>query len=281
MELGLSTSMLGRHALPDRLAVLGSHGVPWVEIHGYAREEFDYFDWNLVRATGGALARHGLRLWCCHSPAGRPLDVAAEDEETRGHTVDVVRQTMRVAADLGARVVVCDAVRRVSRDPEERQRRQNLLAGSLRELLEDAARLELRLVIENHPWWSLFETPADFEELVAAYDLAGLGACWDTGHGWLSGHPAETACRLEAHLVTVHLHDNDGREDLHLVPTEGSLSWEPLVSGLQRIGYQGPFMMELAPPNELTDEAIEQLATRAREVYRLLTGGGQSLTAGG
>jgi len=120
MELGLSTSMLGRHALPDRLAILAAHDVPWVEIHGYAREEFDYFDWDLVQATGTALDRHGLRLWSCHSPAGRPLDVAAEDEEVRRHTQDIVRQTMQVAADLGARVVVCDAVRRVSRDPEER-----------------------------------------------------------------------------------------------------------------------------------------------------------------
>ncbi len=274
MELGLSTSMLGRHALPDRLAILAAHGVAWVEIHGYAREEFDYFDGGLVRATGTALERHGLRLWACHSPAGRPLDVAAEDEEVRRHTQDVVRQTMRVAADLGARVVVCDAVRRVSRDPEERRRHQALLAESLQHLLEDASRLNLRLVIENHQWWSLFETPEDFHDLIGTHPLSGLGACWDTGHGWLAAHPAETACRLNEHLVTVHLHDNDGREDLHLVPTEGNLSWELLIPGLRRIGYQGPFMMELAPPIEPTDEAIGWLAARAIEVYRLLVAGG-------
>ncbi len=273
MELGLSTSMLGRHALPDRLAILAAHDVPWVEIHGYAREEFDYFDWDLVQATGTALDRHGLRLWSCHSPAGRPLDVAAADEEVRRHTQDIVRQTMQVAADLGARVVVCDAVRRVSRDPEERWPRQALLAESLQRLLEDAARLNIRLVIENHQWWSLFEMPEDFHDLIATHPLPGLGACWDTGHGWLAGHQAETACRLGEHLVTVHLHDNDGREDLHLVPTEGRLTWEPLVPGLRRMGYQGPFMMELAPPNEPTDEAVERLAGRAIEVYRLLVKG--------
>lgn len=273
MELGLSTSMLGRHALPDRLAILAAPGVPWVEIHGYAREEFDYFDWHLVRATGTALDQHGLRLWSCHSPAGRPLDVAAEDEEVRRHTQDIVRQTMRVAADLGARVVVCDAVRRVSRDPEERWPRQALLAESLQRLLEDAARLNIRLVIENHQWWSLFEMPEDFYDLIATHALPGLGACWDTGHGWLAGHQAETACRLGEHLVTVHLHDNDGREDLHLIPTEGGLVWEPLVAGLRGIGFQGPFMMELAPPHEPTDEAIERLAVRAIEVYRLLAKG--------
>ena len=55
MELGLSTSMPGRHALPDRLAIVGALGIPWVEIHGYAREEFDYADRDLVRATDRAL----------------------------------------------------------------------------------------------------------------------------------------------------------------------------------------------------------------------------------
>ena len=44
MELGLSTSILGLHALPDGLAVLAAHGVPWVEIHGYVPEEFDFGD---------------------------------------------------------------------------------------------------------------------------------------------------------------------------------------------------------------------------------------------
>ncbi len=273
MELGLSTSMLGRHALPDRLAILAAHGVPWVEIHGYAREEFDYFDGDLVRATGTTLERYGLRLWSCHSPAGRPLDIAAEDEEVRRHTQDVVRQTMQVAADLGARVVVCDAVRRVSRDPEERRPRQALLAESVQRLLEDAARLNVRLVIENHQWWSLFEMPEDFHDLITTHPLPGLGACWDTGHGWLAGHQAETACRLGGHLVTVHLHDNDGREDLHLVPTEGGLTWEPLVAGLHHIGYHGPFMMELAPPNDPTDDAVARLAARAIEAYRLLVEG--------
>jgi len=273
MELGLSTSMLGRYALPEQLAILGAEGIPWVEIHGYAREEFDYFDRDLVRATAAALQRWDLRLWACHSPAGGTLDVAAEEKEVRQHSVEVLRQTIRVAADLGARVVVCDASREVPRD-WRRRRRQALLADSLQRLLEEADRARVRLVIENHQWWALFETPEDFHELVAAYTLPGLGACWDTGHGWLAGHPPESACRLGAHLLTVHLHDNDGRRDLHLLPTEGSMAWEALVAGLREVGYAGPFMMELAPPNHPTDEAISDLVRRAHDVYRRLVAAG-------
>ncbi len=269
MELGLSTSMLGRHALPERLDILAEEGIPWVEIHGYAREEFDYFDRKLVRATAAALRRWELRLWACHSPAGGALDVAAEEEEVRQHTVEVLRQTIRVAADLGARVVVCDAAREAPRD-SRRRRRQALLADSLQRLLEEADRARVRLAIENHQWWALFENPEDFHELVAAHPLPGLGACWDTGHGWLAGHPPETACRLGTRLLTVHLHDNDGRRDLHLLPTEGSMAWEPLVAGLREVGYAGPLMMELAPPDDATDEAVAHLARRARQVFHRL-----------
>ncbi len=270
MDFGLSTSILGRDALPQRLSIFASLGVPWVEIHGYATVEFDYFDWHLVRATAAALNRQGLRLWSCHSPAGRDLDIAGEEDEARRRATDAVRQCMKAAVDLGAPVVVCDAVRKVSREPAERRRRQALLAETLQDLLAEADLLGLRLVIENHQWWSLFEFPADFHDLIAAHPLPGLGACWDTGHGWLAGHPAEAACDLGPHLVTLHLHDNDGREDQHLPPTEGALKWDALVPGLRRIGYRGPLMMELAPPADFSEDAIARLAARAAEVYRRL-----------
>lgn len=274
MDLGLSTSMLGVGALPHRLAIFSAYEIPWIEIHGYAREEFDYANGDLVRDTARTLSRLGLKLWSCHSPAGKALDVAAADDGERTESVRIVRQALTAAADLGARVFVCDAVRKVTREPEERAHRHTLLAESLHMLQEDAGRLGLRVVIENHQGWSLFETPQDFLELRARFDLPDVGACWDTGHGWQAGQPPESACALGTHLVTLHLHDNDGQKDLHLPPTDGTMTWSPLVPGLRRIGYQGPFMMELAPPSEGTsDEAIGQLAARAIEVYRTLVDG--------
>jgi sugar phosphate isomerase/epimerase len=268
VDLGLSTSMLPRHALPDGVAVLAAAGPLWIEIHGYTREEFDFGDRALVARTKQTIARHGLRLWSCHSPAYAPLDVASPDTGLRARSCEVMEQAMAVSADLGARVFVCDAVRS-QRIAEMRDARRSLYADSLHRLLRAADRMALTLAIENQPRdGAAFTTPEDFLGLVRDYDLPGLGACWDTGHGWIAGHPPEAACRLGTRLATLHAHENDGQRDQHRLPTTGAVPWRPFVTGLRGIGYGGPFMMELVPPDPPTDDAIRRAVADAVEVYR-------------
>jgi sugar phosphate isomerase/epimerase len=272
MEFGLSTSILGRRAIPEGLATLAAHGVPWVEIHGYMPEEFDFGDSALVDATRRTLDRHGLRLWACHSPAYQPLDVASSDADLRRRSCAAMEEAMRASVEMGARVFVCDAARLHSDDsPAEVDARRALYADSLRRLLVCASALGLRFVIENQPrGGARFVSPDDFLRLEADYALAGLGACWDTGHGWIAGQAPEAACRLGAHLATLHVHDNDGQRDHHWIPTSGGIPWEPFVSCLRRTGYAGPFMMELVAPEPRTPEAIRRSIGDAVTVYRRL-----------
>lgn len=270
MDLGLSTSMLPPGGLTDGLPLLAAAGVRWIEIHGYFKEEFDFGDRAVVAATTQAIARHGLALWSCHSPAYEPLDVASSDAELRARSCAVMEEAMEASTELGARVFVCDAVRS-HRDARMREVGRPLYAESLHRLHRRAALIGLRLAIENHTGkWGPFTTPEDFLSLVTDYDLAGLGACWDTGHGWIAGHPPEAACRLGAHLVSLHVHENDGRRDQHELPALNTLPWRPFVKGLSRIRYSGPFMMELRPPNPPAADAIRRLAGDAVEVYRRL-----------
>ena len=272
MELGLSTSLLGLRALPDGLAVFGALGVPWVEIHGYMPEEFDFGDASLVDRTRRALERYHLRLWSCHSPSGREVDLASSDDDLRLRSRALLEAAMRASADLGARVFVCDAARPHTDDsPAQSDGRRRLYADSLRALLDVAAPLSLRLVIENQPrGGARFVSPDDFVRLETDYGLGGLGACWDTGHGWIAGQAPEVACCLGTRLATIHAHDNDGQGDRHWLPSRGGIAWAPFLTCLRRIGYAGPFMMELGPPDPPTPDAVQRLASDAVAIYRRL-----------
>lgn len=270
LPLGLSTSILPPRALPEGLRYLGDASIPWIEIHGYNRDEFDFGNQHLVAATKEALARFGLQVWSCHSPAYEPLDLSSTDRAVREHTCTVIREAMRVSMQFTPRVFVCDAVA-PPRERDTSSARRTLYAGSLQGLLTEARRLGIRLAIENHTdEWGLFVTPDDFLSLVATYGLEGLDACWDTGHGWIAGQPPAAAGRLGTHLVTLHVHDNDGREDLHRAPTRGSIPWNGFVETLRLVGYDGPFMMELVPPESCSPNAIRNAVREAIEVHRLL-----------
>ena len=74
--------------------------------------------------------------------------------------------------------------------------------------------------------------------------------------------PIETVAE---HLITTHVHDNRRHSDDHLVPYRGSIDWDAALMTMQKIGYDGTYMMELA--NTGTPAAVLEEARRARQRF--------------
>ena len=60
------------------------------------------------------------------------------------------------------------------------------------------------------------------------------------GHAHLSGGAPETIEALSGYLVTVHAHDNQGRDDQHRLPYSGSVDWPATLMALWKTGFTGP-----------------------------------------
>ncbi len=92
--------------------------------------------------------------------------------------------------------------------------------------------------------------------------LAGaelFGFCYDVGHATLLGKEQRRSVNaLGKRLKTLHIHDNDGREDLHIQPyacKRGGgyvTDWEGFLKGLHDVGYAGDLSFE-------TDSALDPL----------------------
>lgn len=89
------------------------------------------------------------------------------------------------------------------------------------------------------------------------------GICLDIGHAHLEGDIGEAIEAVSGHLVTTHLHDNAGRKDDHLVPFRGTIDWDLAMMELQKIGYDGVLMMEVADTGDPVD--VLRRAAKARE----------------
>jgi len=73
-----------------------------------------------------------------------------------------------------------------------------------------------------------------------------FAACLDTGHAVLTGlDPCRLARVLGQRIRVVHIHDNGGITDDHLIPTRGIINWKEFASTLGRIGYNGTFNFEV------------------------------------
>lgn len=105
---------------------------------------------------------------------------------------------------------------------------------------------------------------ADAHELVAyidSYKDDRVGACWDTGHGnmyYQGGDQWEPLHIVGHRLHATHIDDNRAKDDLHLLPWEGTVNWPRVIAALQDIRYDGTLILEgfinLFAPEDLKDE---------------------------
>jgi sugar phosphate isomerase/epimerase len=135
---------------------------------------------------------------------------------------------------------------------------------SLGEIVNSAERVGVRVAVEVIP--NRLSGP---EALVRVLenDVEGTrtGICLDFGHAHLMGDVADAVEAVAEHIVTTHIHDNHGREDEHLVPYRGSIDWDRALVTMQKIGYEGTYLMELAGGGD--PASILEDARRARERF--------------
>ena len=114
---------------------------------------------------------------------------------------------------------------------------------------EAAVRAGVELSFENmrspneaggkHRWGSTAE------EIAAVADYFSAGNCWDFGHANTSGVPQGDSLRyLGKRLNALHVNDNHGGGDEHLLPYFGTIDWNDALCGLRDSGYDGHFNYE-------------------------------------
>jgi sugar phosphate isomerase/epimerase len=101
-----------------------------------------------------------------------------------------------------------------------------------------------------------------------------FGACWDTGHGHRQGlRQAHSIRMLGDWLKSLHIQDNNGLHDQHLLPYQGTIDWNEVVGALREVGYAGDFTYEAhnsvrTLPDGMRDSALQYAYTTAKFVLQ-------------
>lgn len=116
--------------------------------------------------------------------------------------------------------------------------------------VEHANRVGLNVVLEN-----MRVVPGLFhvhrfgqspDEICDVADALGMGICWDFGHANISGVPqSEGLAYVGKRLKVIHVNDNGGIEDEHILPFTGNVDWRDAMHGLALAEYEGLFNFEL------------------------------------
>ncbi|OHD71083.1 MAG: hypothetical protein A2177_00285 [Spirochaetes bacterium RBG_13_68_11] len=118
-------------------------------------------------------------------------------------------------------------------------------------ILSYAREHSVRLALENGAMDVLQAVADAFPADDADGPGSCLGICIDVGHANLHrdlfANPAAAYLRAFAdRLVHLHVSDNLGTGDDHLVPGAGNIDWHSVAAELRRIPYRGKIVLELA-----------------------------------
>ena len=110
----------------------------------------------------------------------------------------------------------------------------------------------MRIALENSPAGFTRE-PERLVGLMQDLGVPNVGVVIDTGHRNMIGDPAATLRIVGNHLITLHLHDNNGSKDEHLLPGRGNIAWGEVSRALRDANYGGVFMYEINRAEDVSE----------------------------
>jgi sugar phosphate isomerase/epimerase len=275
---GISSHLYHNYRLTrEHLLEIAAHGFDRLELFA-TRTHFDYHNPAAVADLQQWLAEAGLTLHGVHAPIGEsfesgrwgpPLSLASADPDARARALAEAELALQIARRLEFGVLVTHIGLPRSQQTAATDNSRDAARRSIEKLLELAAPLGVRIAIEVIPnELSRARSLVHFVEEVL--DGSGAGICLDFGHAHMDGDVVEAIETVSEHLVTTHVHDNRGRTDDHLVPFDGTIDWPAALTGVQKVGYDGTLLLEIAAHGSAKDTLVR--ARKAREkIERLLT----------
>ncbi len=248
MEISLSTHLFVYESLDgDIVPLLPKYGFRAVEIWAMP-PHFPFGDHAAADGISGRFASNGVRVASVHSPLypdvrtcgkDRWYSLSSEEEEHRLASVSAASRAGNwLSRNGGGTMVVHTAFPAENWYP----RRWISFLSSMDDLLGSVPG-DVRIAVENTPLES--GRTEVVREIAERYPRERVGICLDLGHANILESVAGAVRIAGDRLIHVHASDNNGVRDDHYVPGRGTIDWKEAVSALGKVGFDGPFTIEL------------------------------------
>jgi sugar phosphate isomerase/epimerase len=232
LKTGLSTWSLLNLDVVSAVRAVGDAGFGYVELWGDAPHAFP--NWVDRGSLKDALSSYKMVV-TMHAPFAY-LNPATPFQPVKAAVEKTLEDFVRFSDYLGARVITVHPGR-VHNGALVSGSAENAIS-TIRGMMK-AADGRLAISVENQSKstskydYPLATTPESLEVLLGAVE--GLRFTLDTGHANVSGQdPFQMARWAGSRLIEVHLSDNSGTSDDHLVPGDGTADLKRLMENLSK-----------------------------------------------
>ena len=277
MKIGImSGAYIGRYGWDKGLEKMRAHGYEAIDDQTFCNTDTALFQMSEAEFEATLQERrrkyeaNGIEVAQIHGPWRFPmLDFT---KEQRAERFEKMAKSIRGAAIIGCKNMVIhnmmpygardlskEVVREINRD----------FMGRLAEIGKEYG---VVVCMENMPFiHQHFATCEDLLCFVKSMNTDWIRFCLDTGHASVWQHSPADCVRLvgKDYLRTLHVHDNNGKNDNHWNPGAGVIDWDAFGQALREIGYDGVFSLETSAPGDATEnreEAELALFRRANQI---------------
>ena len=172
--------------------------------------------------------------------------------ENRAKVTEWMRRAVYACARMGSRHMVLHPVMPYGwASEEDADVAEKLTVDLLSTLVPTCEKEGVILCLENMPMMA--HRISRIPMIVQAVEKVGspyVGICLDTGHCNVFGDDLGAMVRASAkYLKVLHVHDNNGKQDQHLRPFDGTANWKSFTDALREIGFTGVMSLESNGPS--------------------------------
>ena len=253
-----------------------------IKAHGYDCVDYDLCDTTdaiyhlpeeqfaaAMKAERQKIEAAGLKVSQVHGPW--PTDDTTS--ESRAEKYIFMQRAVGATALLGCPYMVVHPVMPYGWSKEtDADTAQKMNEEFFAKLCDYAAGYGVGICVENMPMTAHRISPINrIVQLVKAVNKPNFFICLDTGHcNELKDDCGEAVRKSGKYLKVLHVHDNCGRRDSHLIPYCGTIQWEHFTDALKEIGFDGVLSIETKVRRDFPGEMREYMLTGLAAIARAL-----------
>lgn len=223
-----------RKDIKSEIKWIGDNGFDFVDLF-LEPDKADLGKVNIKKVKGQldyyGMERIGHTAW--YLPIGSPL------RELRACAVEIIERYLDAFVEIG-----CDKVTIHSNWPPSlfsEDEGVEFQTESIQNILDFASDAGVKILLE--PLGTPYDHAGNIDRILALNEELYFHA--DIGHlNIFDREPVEYLRRYKDKLMHVHMHDNNGSDDLHLPIGSGTIDWDHLLSSLN-IFYDGTITLEI------------------------------------
>lgn len=277
LKIGITDTSYGVYGFEDGIKKIASHGYDCIDYQGFVNIETDFFNLPMedflseLRRQKELITSHGLEISQVHAPWRTPKD---GDPEQRKLWILAMKKSIVGTHELGCKRFVVHPLFPYMESDEHPLEVWQMNEEFLGDLADFAKGYDVLVCLENMPFPVFpITTVEDDLEMLHRLGRDNLRICLDTGHAAIfkKSNVAEAVRQIGDLLEAVHIHDNMGLVDEHLIPGDGIIDWDEFAAALKEVGFNKVISLETSAkhgkhPKEEWEQRELNLAAIAKDL---------------